>query len=519
MRIRLILACLSLLLSACSALSQPTATPTATATATASPTRTATDIPAPTVTPSITPTPGPSATPSPSATATATPTPTPTPSITPYPAAPLVFDNWQVADLPDIIRDGIANPMVAVLNANNQLTIANIATAQPNTGIQTIYLISPTNPGFRVPILELASNARLDVYLARGGQALAYVKLDQDRRGSGLYIMDLSSGFAARVLPGENPLVQRGLYDRPEWSPDGAELAITLATGYALDIFLYAKDGSGRRNITNHGSLDYWPRWSPDGRYLAFVSDRARCPSWMPGSGDGCDAADQPPPTGAPVHILELATGRVRRIADVVASEPPYWINERMLAFASGDPFDLLGPQRRLWRADIISGEAREIRLRDRPERASYLSEAWAPDGETLLSQVADQGNQLALMTAAGELLRLDEDLDFPRYGMSAAWSPDGQRLAIGGSAGQCPYGIRVKAADYRNTATGHPPPSMCDPVFSPDSRHVAFSGVSPRVDGRNDVFVASYDGFGATNLTADLRGHVELLGWVGGSP
>jgi dipeptidyl aminopeptidase/acylaminoacyl peptidase len=203
----------------------------------------------------------------------------------------------------------------------------------------------------------------------------------------------------------------------------------------------------------------------------------------------------------------------------VEVAEPPYWINNSLLAFASGDPFDLLNPQRRLWLANVDAGTASEVRPQGIPESASVLSEAWSPDGQQLFAQVADQVNQLLFMTREGRPLRRESDLEFPRYGMSAHWSPDGQRLAIGGSAGQCPYGVRVKAADFRNLATGAPPPSMCDPVFSPDSRHIAFSGVNPRVDGRNDIFIANSNGFGAINLTGNLRGQVELLGWVGGSP
>ena len=33
-------------------------------------------------------------------------------------------------------------------------------------------------------------------------------------------------------------------------------------------------DGSGKRNLTRHPARDGRPSWSPDGRRIAFVSDR-----------------------------------------------------------------------------------------------------------------------------------------------------------------------------------------------------------------------------------------------------
>ena len=107
----------------------------------------------------------------------------------------------------------------------------------------------------------------------------------------------------------------------------------------------------------------------------------------------------------------------------------------------------------------------------------------------------------------------------FRVFGMATSWSPDGERIAIGGSAGQCPFGIRVKNLGFGNVANGGPPPTMCDPKFSPDGQYIAFTGVNPSVDGRNDIYIASYNGFGATSLTRDLRGQVKLVGWVGGEP
>ena len=295
LRLELNLVLAVILLSACSALSQlaPTATPlpTNTATATVRPTATLTE------TATVLPTTPPSPTASPTATYTATQTPTPaptfTPSITPLPQTGFVFDNWDVADIPPEIKDGIQNQMIAFISANRQESIANIATAQPFTGVQTVYFASPTRLRGRIPVLEVGSTSDLEVFVARPGNALAFVKTNGDVRSNGLYILDLATGFSARVLTGENPLVQRGYYVPPAWSPDGLHMAMAVATGYDIDIYLYATDGSGRTNISNHGAYDLWPSWSPDGRHIAFVSDREECPSWIPGEPNFCDALDR----------------------------------------------------------------------------------------------------------------------------------------------------------------------------------------------------------------------------------
>ncbi|MCZ7543668.1 MAG: hypothetical protein M5R40_09090 [Anaerolineae bacterium] len=63
-----------------------------------------------------------------------------------------------------------------------------------------------------------------------------------------------------------------------------------------------------------------------------------------------------------------------------------------------------------------------------------------------------------------------------------------------------------------------NPPPTSCDPQYSPDGQWIAFNGVSPRVDGRLDLYVVlASSGYGARNLTAGLMGQIHSLGWVGG--
>ena len=57
----------------------------------------------------------------------------------------------------------------------------------------------------------------------------------------------------------------------PSWSPDGKQ--IVFSTG---DIWVMDADGENQRNLTNHHAGDINPEWSPDGRQIAFSSNRDR---------------------------------------------------------------------------------------------------------------------------------------------------------------------------------------------------------------------------------------------------
>lgn len=61
----------------------------------------------------------------------------------------------------------------------------------------------------------------------------------------------------------------------PRWNPDGHRVAYSgFREGGFRDIYVYdRRDGSTER-ITADRHLDMSPTWSPDGRYLVFVSDR-----------------------------------------------------------------------------------------------------------------------------------------------------------------------------------------------------------------------------------------------------
>ncbi|MEZ4667252.1 MAG: hypothetical protein R3E39_04930 [Anaerolineae bacterium] len=514
---QILVTCL-LLASSCQALSAPTPTPTPTATASATatssftptPTLTATESP-PTLTPTATLT----------STATSTQTISPTPSITPQPTVGFVFDNWALVDVSENILTNLNSPLLAFINQNDRDNIPNQGTPQPATGLETLYYVSPTDSSQRIAIAQLPASSEDQVYISANGQSIAYFENDGTGQRTGLYVLDLENRLSGRILP-ISSLVQRSFFSEPAWTRDGSRLAIALATGYDIDIFSIEKDNSNLTNLTQNGSYDVWPSWSPDGRYLMFVSDRARCPSWIPGDPQACDLAKELPPLQGGevgnIYIIDVESGETRQMSSEWLSEPPHWLNNTTVVFASGDPTLGEPAQRKLWIGDVPTLQVQEVKLADGSDYPIRLSETWKRDGSAVIYQsVSNNGSEVIAVRRDGTLIGRTNELAFPRFGMSASWIGDGTRLAVGGVNGQCQYGARVLDDQFNFITRGNPPPGMCNPTYSPDGRWLAFTGVNPRVDGRVDVFVANPNGSGAINLTGSLRGAISFIGWVGG--
>src|SRR4029453_18113724 len=62
----------------------------------------------------------------------------------------------------------------------------------------------------------------------------------------------------------------------PAWSPDGKRIAYSTRLGSPaqLDVWTIPADGGEPLPVTNDDAIDWFPRWSSDGRYLFFVSNR-----------------------------------------------------------------------------------------------------------------------------------------------------------------------------------------------------------------------------------------------------
>jgi Tol biopolymer transport system component len=85
--------------------------------------------------------------------------------------------------------------------------------------------------------------------------------------GWDVFVADLTTGDA-------RPLTEGGRACRPHFSPDGGKIAYVSSSDDGKgDIWLMNPDGSGKERLAGRPETwDYFPGWSPDGRFVVFSS-------------------------------------------------------------------------------------------------------------------------------------------------------------------------------------------------------------------------------------------------------
>ena len=68
-------------------------------------------------------------------------------------------------------------------------------------------------------------------------------------------------------------------YD-PSFSPDGRHLAFVSERDGNAEIYVMDSDGSNPRRLTDHSAADFSPSFSPDGRHIVFMSTAMATPRY-----------------------------------------------------------------------------------------------------------------------------------------------------------------------------------------------------------------------------------------------
>jgi Tol biopolymer transport system component len=136
--------------------------------------------------------------------------------------------------------------------------------ADARTGKRIKRLVqSTTNPNFEELRLLYSQSS-----FSNDGRTLAFTG---ERQGKDvLYLMDVASASIKKRVDLPIDAVWS-----PVFSPDDRQIAFSGTHGGITDLYIVDADGKNLRQLTNDQYADLQPSWSPDGRRIAFATDRS----------------------------------------------------------------------------------------------------------------------------------------------------------------------------------------------------------------------------------------------------
>jgi len=247
------------------------------------------------------------------------------------------------------------------------------------------------------------------------------------------------------------------------------KIAYTKQLGEAQELFIADYDGNNERQLTNNGSLNILPEFTPDGQFILFTSYKDGDPR---------------------IYMLNLEDNHVDPITDYPG------LNTAVAVSPDGNSF-----------ACVLSKDGNsELYLLDRKgkiiKRLSFswaieTSPTWSPDGKEL-AFTSDRTGSPQIYVMDTEFFDLKRLTFSGGYNDSPCWSPRGDRIAFVSRDGV--FKICIIDVTGKNLRVLADAGNNENPSFSPDGNHIVFS--STRL-GSRDIYTMDIFGQNQRKITS----------------
>lgn len=201
-----------------------------------------------------------------------------------------------------------------------------VAFTSARDGVSKIYVVGLDGSGSRA-VTDGADGGDVEPSWSPDGRKIVFVRGTSSKHD--LMVIDFDKGNGpTKLLAGTDDDPARA--GAPAWSPDGAQIAFSAdrGEGQGTGLWLIKPDGTGLKRLTRPPASERWIRdlraaWSPDGKRLAFASNR--------------HAASESEAADLDIYDVTISDGTIRRLTrdPAMADDPSYSPDGKRLFFAS----------------------------------------------------------------------------------------------------------------------------------------------------------------------------------------